>query len=81
MRTAQKCALTWATEANGYVCSYVLKDDVEGVEGRDLSGEYFEGAVPIVETLVANAGFRLGAWLNGLAAESAASLGRASGEL
>lgn len=69
--TPQDCALVWAGEANAQVCAYVLKDDVEGVEGRDLSKDYFDGAVPIVNTLIARAGFRLGAWLNALATESA----------
>ncbi|OCT45251.1 Nuclease PA3 [Cladophialophora carrionii] len=82
---AQKCALTWASEANGYVCSYVLKDvgtntgpdpceeccewDWQGPE--DLSKEYYEGAVPIVEEQVAKAGWRLGQWINGLAEQRA----------
>lgn len=69
--TPQDCALVWAGEANAQVCAYVLKDDVEGVEGRDLSKDYYDGAVPIVNTLIARAGFRLGAWLNALATESA----------
>ncbi|KAI9790486.1 MAG: hypothetical protein M1833_001925 [Piccolia ochrophora] len=67
LTTAQDCALAWAGEANSWICKYVLKDDVEGVQGKDLGGEYYEGAVPIVTDMVAKAGFRLGAWVNGLA--------------
>ncbi|KAI9763443.1 MAG: hypothetical protein M1840_000526 [Geoglossum simile] len=68
--TAEKCALAWAGEANKYVCSYILKDDVDGVMGgRDLSSDYYEGAVPIVDELVGKAGFRLAAWIESLAAE------------
>lgn len=78
--TPQDCALSWAREANSYVCSYVLKDDVEGVEGRDLSLDYFDDAVPIVNLLIQSAGFRLGAWLNALAAQSVA-MNAAAGEL
>ncbi len=65
---AERCALEWATEANTYVCSYVLKDDVVGVEGKNLAGEYYDGAVPIIDHLVGKAGLRLAGWLNALAA-------------
>lgn len=77
--TSQDCALVWAGEANAQVCAYVLKDDVEGVEGRNLAEEYADGAEPIITALIAKAGFRLGAWINGLAAQSAAMGGE--GEL
>ncbi|OQV06883.1 hypothetical protein CLAIMM_11397 [Cladophialophora immunda] len=79
--SAQRCALAWASEANAFICSYVLKDvgtnlgpdpceeccewDWRGPE--DLSKEYYEGAVPIVEEQVAKAGWRLGQWINALA--------------
>jgi hypothetical protein len=36
--------------------------------------EYYEGAVPIVENQVKLAAMRLGAWVNGLAAQRAAML-------
>lgn len=75
IRTPQDCALVWAGEANKQVCAYVLKDDVEGVEDQDLSQDYYDGGVPIVEELIAKAGYRLGAWLNALAEEAAASKG------
>ncbi|MCJ1428103.1 hypothetical protein MMC29_006011 [Sticta canariensis] len=68
VQDAQECALAWATEANSYICSYVLKDDVEGVEGRNLATDYYDGAVPIVDYLIGKAGVRLAAWLNTLAA-------------
>ncbi|KAI9768674.1 MAG: hypothetical protein M1839_003982 [Geoglossum umbratile] len=75
--TAEKCALVWAGEANKYICSYVLKDDVEGVTGgRDLSTDYYEDAVPIVDELIGKAGFRLATWIEGLAAERAAAVAR-----
>ena len=64
---AQTCALLWAGDANKFVCEYVLKDDVEGVKGMDLAGEYYEGAVPVVDEMIAKGGRRLGAWLNALA--------------
>jgi len=71
---AEKCALQWAGEANAHVCSYVLKDDVEGVQGVNLGDDYYTGAVPIVDDLILKAGKRLGAWINALAAQ-AGSLG------
>jgi hypothetical protein len=71
LEDAQTCALLWAGDANKFVCEYVLKDDVEGVEGIDLAGEYYEGAVPVIDEMIAKAGRRLGAWLNALAAQRA----------
>ena len=82
-KKAQKCALAWASEANAFVCSYVLKDvgSSTGDDGcedccawdwqgpPDLSKEYYEGAVPIVEQQVAKGGWRLGQWVNALAAQ------------
>jgi hypothetical protein len=72
VQNAQGCALGWAAEANKWVCDYVLKDDVGGVEGQDLSGDYYVGAVPVVEDLIGKAGRRLAAWINALAAQGAA---------
>jgi hypothetical protein len=72
VQNAQGCALAWASEANQRVCAYVLKDDVQGVEGQNLAGEYYDGAVPVVEDLIGKAGRRLAAWINALAAQGAA---------
>jgi hypothetical protein len=72
---AQDCALQWAGEANQFVCSYVLKDGVDGVTGVDLGGAYFDGAAPVVDDLISRAGRRLGAWINALAVQNGA-LGR-----
>jgi hypothetical protein len=38
----------------------------------DASKEYYDGAVPLVEEQIKLAGARLGAWVNGLAAERVA---------
>lgn len=54
----ESSALIWAGESNAYVCSTVLPKGKDGVENVELGGEYFEAAVPVVETLVARAGFR-----------------------
>ena len=51
-------ALVWAGESNKVVCTHVLPEGQKGVEGLELGGQYFEDAVPVVESLVARAGFR-----------------------
>ena len=58
---AAKCALGWAEEANKLVCSFVMKD-LE--EEKDLAGEYFDGAVPIIEGQIRKGGKNLAAWIN-----------------
>ena len=68
INTAQKCALAWATESNGWICKYVLQPSVDWIEQNDLGGDYFNGAVTVVDDLIGKAGLRLGAWLNALAA-------------
>lgn len=80
----QKCTMDWATETNKYICSYVLNvgglTDLEEIKDwfadRDLSTDYYEGAVPIVDYLIGMAGIRLGGYLNSLstAAQGAAVL-------
>jgi hypothetical protein len=51
-------ALRWATESNMFVCTHVLPQGMEGIVGRELSREYYEAAVPVVQLQVAKAGFR-----------------------
>ena len=57
-------ALTWAKEANGYVCSDVLSAGVDAVEEGDLSGSYYKAHFDVARVQIARAGYRLGAWLN-----------------
>jgi hypothetical protein len=64
----EDCALGWAREANAFVCSHVMDRGVEWFRGRDLSGEYYERAAPVVEHLVGKAGVRLAAWLEAMVA-------------
>lgn len=64
---AGECALEWAGEANKWVCEYVLKDDVEGVQGKDLAGEYYEGARDIIDEMIRKGARRLGVWVDILA--------------
>ncbi|KAF4510095.1 hypothetical protein G6O67_002015 [Ophiocordyceps sinensis] len=66
-----KTAMTWSRETNAFVCSHVFPDGVDAIEGKELGGEYFEMAGPVVERLVAIAGYRMAAWLDRIAAEYA----------
>lgn len=67
---AVDCALTWAQESNNYICSYVLKDGVAAVEGHELSGEYYKGAVPIIKSQITRAARRFATMMNSLASSS-----------
>lgn len=64
---ASDCALEWAQDANTLNCQYVLQNDESGME---LDGTYYTGAVPYIELQISKGGYRLGAWLNALAAAS-----------
>src|SRR5271156_2733423 len=66
------CASKWAGESNQCVCSYVLKDGVEGVENQELAGDYYEGAVPIVKTQITRAARRFAATMNAMASSGSA---------
>ncbi|KAF2680131.1 hypothetical protein K458DRAFT_407457 [Lentithecium fluviatile CBS 122367] len=57
-------AMHWATDSNAYVCSTVVPEGQEGVENKELSGEYYDDAIPVVQMQIAKAGVRLAAWLN-----------------
>jgi hypothetical protein len=51
-------SLIWAQEANAYVCTTVLSGGVEAVRGQELSGTYYERAVPVINLQIARAGYR-----------------------
>lgn len=57
-------SLVWAGESNAWVCTTVLPEGLDGVKGQELSGEYYEAAVPVVQLQIAKAGYRLAAWLD-----------------
>lgn len=63
--TASQCALSWAQDANALNCQYVLKANETGME---LDGSYYTGALPYIDLQIAKGGYRLGAWINALAA-------------
>ncbi|KAF2637735.1 hypothetical protein P280DRAFT_492149 [Massarina eburnea CBS 473.64] len=57
-------AVVWATDANSYVCTTVLPEGEDAVQGQELQGAYYDAAIPVVQVQVAKAGYRLAAWLN-----------------
>ena len=70
LSSAQTSAMTWASDANKYVCSTVMPDGISSVENKDLSTTYYNGMMPTVKLQLAKAGYRLAAWLNLLATGS-----------
>ncbi|KAF2263883.1 S1/P1 nuclease [Lojkania enalia] len=60
-------AMLWANDANAFICSAVVPDGVDGVEGKELDGAYYDSAIPVVQLQIAKAGYRLAAWLNYIA--------------
>ncbi|KAL8775054.1 MAG: hypothetical protein Q9209_000533 [Squamulea sp. 1 TL-2023] len=65
VNTASACALNWAQDANKINRAYVLKVDGTNME---LNGAYYTGAKSCIELQIAKAGYRLGTWVNNLAA-------------
>jgi hypothetical protein len=51
-------SLRWAEETNKYVCTTVLPTGKDGVENQELSGDYYEVAVPVIQLQIARAGYR-----------------------
>jgi hypothetical protein len=59
-------SMLWAQDANKYVCSTVLPNGPDAVFAQELSGAYYESAIPVVTKQIAKAGFRLAAWLDAI---------------
>jgi len=58
----------WASEANAYVCSVVIPQGFDAVEGEDLGENgYYQKVLPTVDLQIARAGRRLAAWLDAIA--------------
>jgi hypothetical protein len=57
-------AMVWARESNALVCSTVLKEGKDAINGTELGGGYYENAVGVVELQVAKAGVRLAKWMD-----------------
>jgi len=70
LSAAQTSAMSWASDANAYVCSTVMPDGISSVENKELSGAYYTTALPVIKLQFAKAGYRLAAWLNLIATGS-----------
>ncbi|KAM3154839.1 hypothetical protein ABEW05_004645 [Botrytis cinerea] len=57
-------ALGWATDSNAFICTTVMPDGADALQGKELSGEYYDTSVPVIQLQVARAGYRLAAWLD-----------------
>lgn len=56
--------MIWAKDSNAFVCTDVMPNGVSPLESGDLSGDYYDGVVDVVEEQIAKAGYRLAGWLN-----------------
>jgi hypothetical protein len=65
-KDAINSSLVWARGANQYVCTTVLPNGPDAVFGKELSGAYYESAIPVVKMQIAKAGYRLAAWLDAI---------------
>lgn len=63
-------AMIWANDANSYVCTTVMPNGPDTVLGQELSGVYYETAIPVVRKQIAKAGYRLAAWLDAVAEQA-----------
>lgn len=61
-------AMVWARDSNSYICSVVFPNGPETYNGTELFPEYYSSAASTVELQIAKAGYRLAAFLDGIAA-------------
>ena len=66
VKTAQECALEWVTDSNKINCEYVWVSKTGSLNNTELSGAYYTGAVPYIETQIAKGGYRLAKWLDNI---------------
>ncbi|ETS76256.1 Nuclease PA3 [Pestalotiopsis fici W106-1] len=57
-------AMTWATDANAFVCTVVMPDGVAALQEGDLYPTYYNSVTPTIELQIAKGGYRLANWLN-----------------
>lgn len=50
--------LAWASEANAFVCTTVMPNGVDELQDQELSGDYYESCVPVIQLQIARAGYR-----------------------
>lgn len=51
-------SMGWAQDSNAFVCTTVIPNGVDAVENVDLSGDYYNSAIPVIEEQIAKAGYR-----------------------
>ncbi|ETS83050.1 hypothetical protein PFICI_04926 [Pestalotiopsis fici W106-1] len=73
-------SMNWANETNSYVCTHVLPEGPSAIVGQQLAGGYAKKAEPVIEILIAQAGYRLAAWLDLIASRLNASGIREDGQ-
>jgi len=75
--TPVESALAWAKDANAYVCTVVMPNGAAALQKGDLYPTYYNSVIPTIELQIAKGGYRLGHWLNLLAASDKAKRGEA----
>lgn len=61
---AQAAAMTWASDANAYVCTVVMPDGAAALTAMsDLYPTYYDSVIPTVELQIAKGGYRLANWV------------------
>lgn len=61
----QDTAMTWASDANAYVCTVVMPDGAAALTAMDdLYPTYYDSVIPTIELQIAKGGYRLANWLN-----------------
>lgn len=62
---SQDTAMTWASDANTYVCTVVMPNGAAALTAMDdLYPTYYDSVIPTIELQIAKGGYRLGNWLN-----------------
>lgn len=65
---AKSSAMSWATDANAYVCSIVMPDGATNLsDSSDLYPTYYNSMIDTVELQIAKGGYRLAKWLDAVA--------------
>lgn len=68
---AKGTAMSWATDANKYVCTKVMPKGATALESGDLYPTYYNGVIDTVSLQIAKGGYRLAKWLDAIAKNQA----------
>ncbi|KAH9822761.1 nuclease PA3 [Teratosphaeria destructans] len=81
---ATASAMTWASDANQYVCSVVIPNGQTAYDDQELYPDYYNGAIGTIELQIAKGGYRLAKWLDAIAdaaGEGSSKVKRGAGEV